>query len=388
MANVFVNEESLSDIADSIRGKLGVQTTYKPSEMAAAITSIPSGGSTINNQNKTVHPSSSDQSITADSGYTGLGTVTVKGVTTTNLSAANIVEGVTVKIGDADDDDRIASVTGSASGGITPTGTKTITSNGTGIDVYSYASADVSVPNSYSAGDEGKVVSNGALVSQTSDTVTTNDTYDTTLINSLTVNVSGGGGTDLSGAVLDGSISGAYENSDITSIRTHGLDACSSLTSVSFPNVESVGTNALYNCTNITSANFPKLKSGATYAFAGMTKLTSISLPAMTSALTNFMFNGCKLLKTADIGAGCNGLGGQTFAGCTVLDTVILRRTAGVVSCSNNTFNNTPFASGGSGGTVYVPNDLIASYKAASNWSTLFNAGTCTFVKIEGSAYE
>lgn len=192
MANVFVNEDSLSDIADAIRSKLNVQTTYKPSEMAAAIESI-SGGS-VNNQNKTVHPSSSQQSITADSGYTGLGTVTVKGVTVENLSAANIVSGVTVKIGDADDDDSIASVTGSASGGITPTGTKTITSNGTGIDVYSYASADVSVPNSYSAGDEGKVVSNGSLVTQTSDTVTTNDTYDTTLINSLTVNVSGGGG--------------------------------------------------------------------------------------------------------------------------------------------------------------------------------------------------
>ena len=54
---------------------------------------------------------------------------------------------------------------------------------------------NVSVPNSYTAGDEGKVVSNGALVAQTSDTVTANDTYDTTLINSLTVNVSGGGGT-------------------------------------------------------------------------------------------------------------------------------------------------------------------------------------------------
>lgn len=44
----------------------------------------------------------------------------------------------------------------------------------------------------FSAADEGKVVSNGALVSQTSATYTENDTYDTTLINSVTVNVSGG----------------------------------------------------------------------------------------------------------------------------------------------------------------------------------------------------
>lgn len=55
-----------------------------------------------------------------------------------------------------------------------------------------YSPVTVDVPNSYTAGDEGKVVSNGALVAQSSDTVTANDTYDTTLINSLTVNVSGG----------------------------------------------------------------------------------------------------------------------------------------------------------------------------------------------------
>lgn len=61
--------------------------------------------------------------------------------------------------------------------------------------VSEMATAISNIPNSYSASDEGKVVSNGALVAQTSDTVTANDTYDTTLINSLTVNVSGGGGS-------------------------------------------------------------------------------------------------------------------------------------------------------------------------------------------------
>lgn len=93
-------------------------------------------------------------------------------------------------------------ITDSGGGGITPTGTKqiTITSNGTTTtDVTTYASVEVTanVPNTYAAGDEGKVVSGGALVSQTSDTVTQNGTVDTTLINSLTVNVSGGGGSGI-----------------------------------------------------------------------------------------------------------------------------------------------------------------------------------------------
>ena len=56
-----------------------------------------------------------------------------------------------------------------------------------------YSPVTVNVPNSYAAGDEGKVVSGGALVSQTSDTVTQNGTVDTTIISSLEVNVSGGG---------------------------------------------------------------------------------------------------------------------------------------------------------------------------------------------------
>lgn len=67
-----------------------------------------------------------------------------------------------------------------ANGEYTPSGNK----NG-------FSVVTVNVPNSYAQSDEGKVVSNGSLVSQTSTTKTENGTYDTTLINSVTVNVAG-----------------------------------------------------------------------------------------------------------------------------------------------------------------------------------------------------
>lgn len=51
-------------------------------------------GAVINNQNKTVTPGAADQSITADAGYTGLGTVTVSG--DNDLVAGNIKSGANI----------------------------------------------------------------------------------------------------------------------------------------------------------------------------------------------------------------------------------------------------------------------------------------------------
>lgn len=78
-------------------------------------------------------------------------------------------------------------------GALVSQSSQNINSNGT-YNTTTSNQAIVAVPNTYTAGDEGKVVNNGVLQAQGSDTVTDNDTYDTTLINSLTVNVSGGGG--------------------------------------------------------------------------------------------------------------------------------------------------------------------------------------------------
>lgn len=44
MANVVINDEHLTSIADAIRGKNGETTTYKPAEMADAISAITGAG--------------------------------------------------------------------------------------------------------------------------------------------------------------------------------------------------------------------------------------------------------------------------------------------------------------------------------------------------------
>lgn len=70
---------------------------------------------------------------------------------------------------------------------------KSVTANGTydpeDDSADGYSDVTVNVPNTYTLSDEGKVVSSGELVSQTSTTKTSNGTYDTTTNNEVVVNV-------------------------------------------------------------------------------------------------------------------------------------------------------------------------------------------------------
>lgn len=185
MAKVALTEQYLEDIADALRAKSETSNTYTPAEMAPAILALPAGGgiiptgtisittngthnvynyasadvqvsSTINNQNKTVSPSTSQQSVTYDNGYTGLGTVTVNAMpsgtagtpTATKGTVSNHSIAVTPSVTNT-----TGYITGSTKTGTAVTvsaseldsGTKSITQNGTGIDVVGYAAVDVSI---------------------------------------------------------------------------------------------------------------------------------------------------------------------------------------------------------------------------------------------------
>lgn len=79
MAKAVITEAYLEDIADAIREKLNTQSTYKPSEMAEAISSIVGGSINLETKTKSYTPTENIQTetITASSGYDGLQEVDV-----------------------------------------------------------------------------------------------------------------------------------------------------------------------------------------------------------------------------------------------------------------------------------------------------------------------
>ena len=390
------------------------------------------GGSEINNQNKTVTPTESEQSVTADAGYTGLGTVTVEGIDSEyvgsdiprNTSSSLLTEGATVSVPSGYYENNASKAVASGTEGtpsatkgavsnhsvsVTPSvtntagyisggtktgtavsvsaselvsGTKSISTNGTE-DVTNYASVSVSVPNTYTASDEGKVVDNGALVAQTSDTVTANDTYDTTLINSLTVNVSGS--EDFLAKRADNTLVD-YTSTAITTISTTYLFyGCTSLKTVTLPNLTQIADNTFYGCTALETLNAPySINVGAT-AFRNCTKLTYFC--HNVAGIYTDCFRGCTSLLGVDLGTSMANTRGYMFEGDTKLKKVVIRRTANVCPLQNiNAFNNTPFKSGGTGGTLYVPAALVSSYQSASNWSTILGYTNNQIKSIESTA--
>ena len=138
-----------------------------------------------------------------------------------------------------------------------------------------------------------------------------------------------------------------------------------------------------------------RCNTAANSMFANSKFTSVVFLPNSSISTGNNFLYGDSVLTICDMGENLNGIGANAFNGAP-LTTLILRRSS-VVSCSNTSaFSNTPFASGGTGGTIYIPKALYdhlgdnssSDYKAASNWSTVNGYGTITWAKIEGSYYE
>lgn len=236
-----------------------------------------------------------------------------------------------------------------------------------------YSAVTVSVPNSYAATDEGKVVSNGSLVAQTSGTATSNGTVDTTLINSLTVNVQGGDPYSIARSILDDSIT-EYIDPELTELRHSAFRNATKLVTLQVHGVAKVGVGCIEN-----------------------TKITALALPSLNTAINGLAsaYGICGTLHYLDYGPLVHSIGTSSMQ-FPYLQVLILRKADGLVLGAPSSFNTTPMKQGGAGVTVYIPKALYdhlgdgtaLDYKAATNWSTYDAYGTITWAQIEGSIYE
>lgn len=171
-----------------------------------------------------------------------------------------------------------------------------------------------------------------------------------------------------------------------TSIGAYAFNEASNLTSVSLPVATSIGKSAFKRCTNLISASFPLATTIGDEVFNSCYKLTSASFPVATSVAKE-MFQGCSALLSASFPAAVSiaqmafyncskltslsfpaatSIDAGAFGGCRALTSLILGNTAQVVTLTaSSAFNNATAA------IIYVPDELVEDYKAATNWSTL-----------------
>lgn len=191
----------------------------------------------------------------------------------------------------------------------------------------------------------------------------------------------------------------AFEGTNITSVYSDSVTTirsrsacfrnCKQLKSVSFPNLtDGWATSDFFNgCSALTDVNLPKLDWMHSSFLRYCTSLELGVFPKVTG-LNAWCFNGDTNLHTLDFGA-LEAINNYDEFSKSNLSVLIIRTTSKVCTLGNaGSFSNTPFASNGTGGKLYVPQSLISSYQSANNWSTILGYTNNQILPIEGSYYE
>ena len=187
---------------------------------------------------------------------------------------------------------------------------------------------------------------------------------------------------------IDGTIT--EFNSNIENPRDYLLYDFPNITNVNIPKAKKISNRMCYSCENLKEVNAPNATSIGGYAFQYNSRLTTINAPEVLN-LGGYTFQGCSRLvnanlpKITNLGVadfyGCSALKVLDFhkltqispanalTNCTGLQKLILRNN--VVVTLAGAFSNNSIQKGTC--LIYVPDDLLDSYKTATNWSTYAN---------------
>lgn len=191
-------------------------------------------------------------------------------------------------------------------------------------------------------------------------------------------------------AIIQRTISGAYSNDRITTVGACAFLGCQALTAIDLPNVTQVNRNAFESCVRLSlinlpkvtaldkgvftnsaiqQANFPLVTTIGDNCFYTTKHLISANLPLVTSLpIDSFRLS---TIQTADFAAITN-INRTAFTDCQHLETLIIRTpSVCVISDISVALRGSKIASGT--GYIYVPDNLVDSYKTATNWVALAN---------------
>ena len=273
---------------------------------------------------------------------------------------------------------------GQSGGGVTPSGTLTISENGE-YNVYNYASASVDVHPSVSLSET--YLSNGSYTITgefNGGMVTVNVPSPQFVTESLSVSANGtytpGQGVDgYSQVVVDvpQSVTG-YTEKDLTegTIDIINLNNSASfvasyaftkyaIQTVNLPYATYVGEYAFSYCTSLTQVSLPVCSSIYGRAFTECYSLSQMNLP-MCRIIDDYAFRDCISLTQMSLPM-CSYIGRYAFVYCSSLSIITIGYSSVCSLADYNAFNNTLITSGT--GSIYVPASLVDAYKSAQNWS-------------------